>query len=149
VALVRWLLDEGALAGDVHLMAALGHFQRHGKPAYEIAESLLAGGVPVDGAIRGARTPLQAFAHQAAHSTVAWLIAHGADVDARGPGGRMAAHFAAERNARPTTLALLVENGADLSARDDDGRTPLEIAKLNGKTSLVEWIARRVGAKGR
>jgi hypothetical protein len=34
-------------------------------------------------------------------------------------------------------------------ARDADGRTPLDIARLNEKPHLVEWIARRVRAKRR
>ncbi len=148
-ALVGWLLEHGARADVVHLAAALGHLQRHGREAYDIAETLLDCGVPVNGGVRGARTPLQAFAHQANHRTVAWLIAHGADVNARTAGGRTAAHFAAERNTGPKTLALLVENGADLSARDEDGLTPLEIARLNEKPRLVEWIARRLRAKQR
>lgn len=140
--LVRWLLSSGARAGPSHLMAALGHFQRHNRAAYDIAEVLLDWGVPVDGDA-GLRTPLQAFSHQANHRTVAWLLAHGADVNARAFGGRTAAHFAAERNTSPKTLALLVEHGADLSARDDDGCTLLEIAELNGKTRLMEWISQR------
>jgi len=101
------------------------------------------GGRGVGGGVRGARTPLQTFASQADHRTVAWLIAHGAEVNARSHGGRTAAHFAAERNTGPKTLAVLAENGADLSARDGDGLTPLEIARLNEKPRLVEWIARR------
>lgn len=121
-------------------MAALGHFQRHGKAAYDIAELLLDFGLPVDGGVPGRRTPLQAFANQGAHKTVSWLIAHGADVNAHGPGGRTAAHFAAERNTGPATLALLAESGADLAARDDDGHTPLDIAKLHGKRRLVDWM---------
>ena len=72
------------------------------------------------------------------------MIAHGADVNARAPDGRKAVHFAAERNTGPKTLALLVESGADLRARDEDGRTPLEIAKLNAKSRLVEWINRQL-----
>jgi ankyrin repeat protein len=75
---------------------------------------------------------------------VAWLIAHGADVNARSATGRTAAHYAAERNTGPTTLALLVEHGADLTARDAEGHTPLEIARLNEKPRLVEWIANRL-----
>jgi hypothetical protein len=147
--LVRWLLDHGALAGDRELGAALGHFQRHGREAYDIAEALLAWGLPVDGSIPGDRTPLQAFAHQGVHRTVAWLIAHGADVNARGPGGRTAAHFAAERNTGPKTLAVLVEYGADLRDRDEDGLTPLDVARLHEKVRLVEWIRKQVGARGR
>jgi ankyrin repeat protein len=149
LALVRWLLGHGARATDGDLLAALGHLQRHGKGAYDIAEALLAWGLPVDGGVRGVRTPLQTFAHQADRRTVAWLMAHGAKVNARGPGGRTAAHFAAERNTGPATLELLVEGGADLSARDNDGRTPKEIANLNGKTRLVEWIAARIRRKRR
>jgi ankyrin repeat protein len=147
LALVRWLLDHGAFLNGGELMAALGHFQRHHKAAYDIAETLLASGLPVDGGVRGGRTPLQAFAHQAAHKTVSWLIAHGADVNARGPGGRTAAHFAAERNTAVTTLAILVASGADLATRDEDGHTPLDIAKLNGKSHLVDWMRKSTRAK--
>jgi ankyrin repeat protein len=130
-------------------MVALGHFQRHSREAYDIAEYFLTLGQPVDGGVPGGRTPLQAFAFQGTHRTVAWLILHGADVNARGPGGRTAAHFAAQRNTGPKTLELLVDNGADLAARDEDGHTPLDIAKLNGKARLVEWIKRRVRMNGR
>jgi ankyrin repeat protein len=147
VELVRWLLDRGALATDAHLAVALGHLQHHGRGAYDVAEALLDCGLAVDGPVGAGRTPLQAFAHQADHRAVAWLIAHGADVSARTDGGRTAAHFAAERNTGPKTLALLVENGVDLSARDDDGRTPHEIAKLNRKMRVADWIAKRLRAK--
>jgi hypothetical protein len=149
LSLVRWLLDHGVIATDGDLLAALGHLQRHGKEAYDIAEALLAWGLPVDGSDVGGRTPLQTFAHQGVHKTVSWLIAHGANVNARVPGGRTAAHFAAERNTGTRTLALLVENGADLAARDEDGHTPMEVAKLNGKVRIVEWIARQARANGR
>jgi hypothetical protein len=149
LALVRWLLERGARATDGYLLAALGHAQRHGKAAYDIAEALLVWGLPIDGGVPGERTPLQVFAHQGVHRTVAWLIAHGADVNARVRGGRTAAHFAAERNTGPTTLALLVESGADLTAREEDGHTPLDIAKRNGKGRLVEWIRRQVRANRR
>jgi ankyrin repeat protein len=149
LSLVRWLLDQGAIATDAHLGVVLGHLQRHGKEAYDIAEALLAWGLPIDGSVAGGRTPLQAFAHQGVHKTVSWLLAHGADVNARVPGGRTAAHFAAERNAGPRTLALLVEEGADLGARDEDGHTPLDIAELNGKSRLVEWITTRLRSNRR
>jgi hypothetical protein len=117
VALVRWLLDKGALANDRDLGAALGHFQRHRKGSTDIAEALLAWGLRVDGSVPGDRTALHAFAHQGVHQTVAWLIAHGADVNARGPGGRTAVHFGAERNTGPKTLELLRTRGGPDGAR--------------------------------
>jgi ankyrin repeat protein len=147
--LVRWLLDHGATATDVCLPAALGHLQRHGRGAYDIAEALLSCGLDVDNGVGTGRSLLQAFAHQGDHRTVAWLIAHGADVNARSSSGRTAVHFAAETNTGPKTLALLVGGGANLMARDADGRTPLEIAKINEKPRLVGWIARRVRANHR
>lgn len=148
LALVCWLLSHGARAGVSHLVAALGHFQRHGRAAFDLADALLNWGVPVDGRF-GDRTPLAVFAHQANRRTVAWLLAHGAEVDARCGDGRTAVHFAAERNVSPHTLILLVEHGADLAAPDDDGYTPLAIARLHEKPRLVEWIAKRTGRKDR
>jgi hypothetical protein len=62
--LVRWLLDHGAAATDACLPAALGHLQRHGRAAYDIAEALLAFGLGVDCGVGTGRTLLQAFAHQ-------------------------------------------------------------------------------------
>ena len=143
LALVRRLLDRGATATDRDLLAALGHFQRHGRGAFDIADELLARGLLVDGSVRGDWTPLQAAAHQGNRAVVSWLLARGADVNARGPGRRTAAHFAAERNTGPATLALLVEHGADLSARDADGLTPPDVARRNGKVRLVEWMEQR------
>jgi ankyrin repeat protein len=147
--LVRWLLDNGAAATFDCLPAALGHLQRHGRGAYDIAEALVFFGLDVDHGIGTGRTLLQAFAHQGEHRTVAWLIAHGADVNARSSSGRAAIHYAAERNTGPKTLTLLVDAGADLLARDADGRTPLEIANRNGKPRLVEWITKRIGTNRR
>lgn len=147
--LVRWLMDHGAAATEACLSAALGHLQRHGRAAYDIAAALVASGLSVDYGARAGRTLLHAFAHQGDHRTVGWLIAHGADVNARSSDGRTAVHYAAERNTGPKTLALLVDAGANLMARDADGRTPLEVAKLNEKPRLVEFLARRLRAQHR
>ena len=144
VALLRWLIEAGAEPAPAALAAALGHFQRHTKPAFELAEVLVQSGVSLE-APAGERSLLQAFSNQGALRTVAWLLARGAEVHARGPAGRSAAHFAAERNTGPATLALLAEHGADLTARDDDGRTPSDLARLHGKTRTVDWLMAQSG----
>lgn len=143
-ALVQWLLAQGVPADISQLMAALGHYQRHGRAAYDIAELLLDSGVPVEALLPDSRTALQAFAHQGDHRTVAWLISHGANVNFRNAAGRMAVHYAAERPTTPKTLALLVAHGADPMAQDQDGQTPMEIARVNGKLRQVAWIAQRM-----
>lgn len=143
VALVQWLLGNGAKASDRDFAAALGHFQRHARGAYDIAQVLLAWGLPIDGASPRSRTPLQGFAHHGAFRAVAWLVAHGADVNARTPAGRTAAHFAAERNTGTRIIKLLADHGADLNVRDDDGNTPLDLAQHNEKQRVAAWIKRR------
>lgn len=143
-ALVQWLLAQGVPADISQLMAALGHYQRHGRAAYDIADILLDSGVPLEGLLPDSRTALQAFAHQGDHRTVNWLISHGANVNFRNAAGRMAVHYAAERLTTPKTLALLVAHGADLMAQDQDGQTPMEIARLNGKLRQVAWIEQRM-----
>lgn len=68
--LVRWWLAQGVTAGTSDLLAALGHFQRHGLPAFEIADALLDSGVPIDQSDSTGRTPRQVFAHQGMHDAV-------------------------------------------------------------------------------
>src|SRR4029450_5384696 len=97
ISLVRWLLDHGAAPDARALLAALGHFQRHKRGSYDIAELLLAYGINVDGAPRE-RTPLRHLAHEGDGAAVGCLLSHGANTKVWGPGGRTAAPFAAERN---------------------------------------------------
>ena len=67
------------------------------------------------------------------------LIAHGARLDARDPGGFAALHHAAEAGNVEFARALL-EAGADASAADVDGFTPLHVAALRGDEGLARLL---------
>lgn len=100
---------------------------RFGRP--EAVRLLLDDDAEVDPVSRNARrcTPLH-LAAAAAHAEVGWLlIASGADVNAREPGGRGALHRAASQGDLETVRALL-SAGAVSDLADDAGRTPLDVA---------------------
>ena len=79
-----------------------------------------------------------------------WLIANGADVNAKAFRGWRPLHRAASDNATETA-ALLLENGAEANAKDNDGRTPLYIAASGNATETAELLLKNgadVNAKG-
>ena len=67
------------------------------------------------------------------------LIAQGARLDARDPGGFAALHHAAESGNADFARALL-EAGADASAADIDGFTPLHVAALKGDAAMARLL---------
>lgn len=67
------------------------------------------------------------------------LLAEGADVNARGIGGRTALHHAAV-SASGDLLRALLSAGPDLSVRDDDGRTPLHLVARNHDAATAEVL---------
>jgi ankyrin repeat protein len=78
---------------------------------------------------------------------------HGADVNAVDPSGRTALMYAAVSDLLPLDVVkLLVESGADINARDahklsgDAGLTVLDIARQQGETPIVAYLA-KLGAK--
>jgi ankyrin repeat protein len=64
------------------------------------------------------------------------LIAAGANVDAKGPRGRTALHFAVVGR-HLDVLQLLIEKGADLNVRDAEGASPLDDAVWRGSLDAV------------
>jgi ankyrin repeat protein len=64
------------------------------------------------------------------------LVAAGANVDAKGPGGRTALHFAAVGR-HLDMLQFLIETGADLNVRDAEGASPLDDAVWRGSLDAI------------
>jgi ankyrin repeat protein len=76
------------------------------------------------------------------------LVANGADVAARGPGGRTAVHASCAAGAAGV-LAVLTEASADLTAADDSGNTPLHHAAAAGAENCVRALLDNGGDAGR
>ncbi len=88
-----------------------------------------AGAQPADSALVEA-------ARQGAVETVATLLEAGVDVDAAGPDGTTALHWAVRRDDRPLARRLLAA-GAGADAANRYGVTPLALAAANGSAPLV------------
>jgi ankyrin repeat protein len=67
------------------------------------------------------------------------LLEHGASVNAIGPRGRTALHYAA-RAGHARVSALLLDYGADLTLRDHQGKSALDLARAAGKTATTTLL---------
>lgn len=67
-----------------------------------------------------------------------WLVAHGADINAKDLYGNTPLHKEAAR--WQGNVGLLVRLGADVEARDNDGNTPLHRAACKGAAETVEQL---------
>jgi len=73
------------------------------------------------------------------------LLKHGAPVNAIGPRGRTALHYAAA-GGHAAVIRVLLEHGAETALRDESGATPLALARAGGKTAAVN-VLRQAGAR--
>ena len=70
------------------------------------------------------------------------LLDHGADINAAGPNGKTALHYAVTAG-YASTITLLLERGADTTLVDHEGHTALSLARAAGKIASSEfWAAR-------
>ncbi len=72
---------------------------------------------------------------------MAWLIAHGADVNIRRNDGSTALVVAMNRD-RLDAVKYLLEHGADVNTQNKDGMTPLYYAAWRGRKELVDMLLR-------
>lgn len=110
----------------------------------EVIKLLLLHGADPNGALNGPRdnrTPLQYAAQNGDLGLAAALIQAHADVDAKGPSGLTAVHFAIGQEEGDAVhldmLHVLLDGGADPNARDAYGASPMDRATLHGSTDAV------------
>jgi ankyrin repeat protein len=144
VKIAQLLIRHGWQPTGSTLLAALGHFQRHGTGNYDVAALCLESGVDINE--MDGRTLLHAFAHQGDLVGTRWLVDHGAKIDVRDQGNNTPLHKACERNSTLTVVKLLLERGASLTAVNNNGETPLDVATKYEKKSIAAYL-RLVGAK--
>ncbi len=70
------------------------------------------------------------------------LLEHGAQVNAAGPKGRTALHYAAVAD-HSRVIALLLDHGADPTLEDEQGETAMSLARAAGKTAAAALLSRR------
>jgi uncharacterized protein len=83
-----------------------------------------------------ATTPLIVAVRSGDHAAVRRLIQQGAKVNASGPDGSTALHWAAESDDIETTR-LLLKSGAEAKAANRYGVTPLQLAAVNGNADIM------------
>ena len=137
--IARLLMAHGSQPSAGTVLAALGHFQRHGQGNYDVAALCLESGVDVN-EMQGGRTLLHAFAHQGDIVGTRWLVEKGSTIDARDDGNNTPLHKACERNSTLTVVKLLLERGASLTATNNSGQTPLDVAIKNDKKNIVDYL---------
>ena len=87
-------------------------------------------------------TPAMVAAREGGVETVRWLLAHGADVDARDSAGATVLHAAARPwwSEKPELVSLLLAFGADRRARDAAGRTAQDAAAGAGLAATARLL---------
>jgi hypothetical protein len=139
VRIAQRLMAHGWRPNVGTVMAALGHFQRHGQGNYDVAALCLDSGVDINEQL-GSRTLLHAFAHQGDIVGTRWLVNHGAKINVTDDGNNTPLHKACERNSTLKVVELLVQRGASLTALNYNGETPLEMAVKCDKKPIVEYL---------
>lgn len=148
---VRALLDAGASASarDSHGFAPLvtavlvGARDEKAGAALEMAKILLDAGADINQEGPSGNAPLAVACSQTnSPDIVAFLIAHGADLNRRGYNATTPL-YQAVRTKRSAIAEILVKHGADVKARNASGATPLHHAALNGMNGTAALLLSR------
>ena len=107
-----------------------------------VAEAIWQMSSPVHAERVSDSTPAMVAAREGGVETVRWLLAQGADVNARDSAGATPLHAAARPwwGEKPEMVSVLLAAGADRGARDAAGRTALDTAAAAGFAATAELL---------
>jgi ankyrin repeat protein len=134
-------------AGRTALHYAAGGYRMAGPGKHvEVAELLVAKGADVNATVEGGYTPLHVASGLGNAEMVSFLLAHGADANAKDRRGTPLS--AAVVQGHLEVVKLLLAHGADVNAADSVGSRPIDFISLIGSwyDSHDEIFIRLVGA---
>jgi ankyrin repeat protein len=105
----------------------------------EVVRVLLEGGANVESTNDNRRTALHRAAYNGHLDVCRLLLDWGAKVDPVDVLEETPLHDAA-RQGHLSVVQLLVERGADVSIKSKSGNTAMDLARINGKKDLAEWL---------
>ncbi len=146
--IVRQLVKAGAKLelADTNGLTALGVAAQNGKA--KALKALVGAGADVNRSIgKAGYTPLMLASIASSEDIASFLIAHGADVNAKNAGGVTALMVVAANNTARIG-SLLLKSGADPSAKSEDGRTAKTIAEANNSQAMLQLL-QSTGAQGK
>ena len=136
---IRWLAEHGANPGfmDGPLPSWIYAFIYNKMEALELLVSL---GMDPDFRDYEGLTPMMMAALNGDLKTMRFLLAKGADINAKtNDTGRTAMHYAAAEG-NVAVLQWLEENGVDRSIEDNGGQTPFIYALMMEKEEAMQWL---------
>ncbi|MGX9721526.1 ankyrin repeat domain-containing protein [Stenotrophomonas acidaminiphila] len=137
--LLRHGVSPAGRGGLGRLLAACAQHDQGSRGTEQFALELLERGADPFGASPAGDPPLALAVRLGWLKVQHWLLAHGADREARDSHGMTALHLATAL-AREASLKLLVMQGASPDARAADGQTPLGVALSSGRRDLADWL---------
>lgn len=142
IALVRLLLQQGA-DPDIWGGETMPLFSALEKKNTEIALLLLNHGADVNGSLSTSANSVPALVFAAGYENLAvveFLLARGADVNAKAMPYGITALMAAASDGNAPIAKLLLEKGARRDVTNDDGKTALDFAREKNHTAVAELL---------
>lgn len=149
-AVVRLLLDRGADAkGIIGVLALAGAVNAKAAGCADLLFKV-ADREAMKPALLFLVPPAGVYGSLTDPRTVRRVAAAGADVNARGVGGRTVLMLAAgSDDVPPESIEALIELGSDVNAKTPAGMTALDFARLRGQTPTVDLLIKAGAKSGR
>ena len=120
-----------------HLHAAVSSFAI----CHKTVEMLIQKGAKINAKDLSGITPLHLAVSYGWNLGIRILLKNGANIEAKTNFGRRPMHFVVDSTFQcEKTMEILIQNSAKLDVKDANGDTPLHLATLHGRSSIVDIL---------